>query len=43
MTPFRRPLAIALLLLSAPFAANAGVIGLIKSILVWISAYTAYL
>ena len=25
------------------FAANAGVIGLLTSILVWISSYTAYL
>jgi hypothetical protein len=25
------------------FAANAGVIGLLMSILVWISSYTAYL
>jgi hypothetical protein len=25
------------------FAANAGVIGLLASILVWVSAYTAYL
>jgi hypothetical protein len=25
------------------FAANAGVIGLISSILVWVSSYTAYL
>ncbi|WP_283813863.1 hypothetical protein [Bradyrhizobium niftali] len=27
---------------AAPFAGNAGVIGLLASILVWVSSYTAY-